>query len=78
MELLFDDLIARWGKLVYSSQTSSISSTLPAESSQPAQYAPHVLAPHIFLSDASDMSYVYLGRLGIPQSISPGPAGAAV
>lgn len=81
MDFLFYDLIARWGKLVYSSHQSgwmkstvcapSISSTVPAESSQPAKYAARVLAPHIFLNDASDVTYEYLGRLDIPQSISP-------
>lgn len=39
---------------------------------------PTCTCSHIFLSDALDVTYVYLGRLGIPQSISPRPAGAVV
>lgn len=76
--LLLDDLIVRWGTLFSSSHTSSISSTAPAESFQAAKHAPSELAPHIFLNYESDVTYVFLGQLHIPQSSSPRPAGGQV
>lgn len=38
MDFLFNDLIVSWGKFAYSSQTSSISSTVPADRSQLVKY----------------------------------------